>query len=85
MFNKKRVYMEKLIASILQTEQAFKLGAQSLLHFYFLSCGPGILGVWYLEEINCIFSIENTLSNYLYINFLYILHGYEMGSLKLRK
>jgi len=34
-----------LNASILQTEQAFKLGAKGLLHFYFLSCGPGILGM----------------------------------------
>jgi hypothetical protein len=40
-----RVKSNNLNASILQTEQAFKLGAQSSLHFYFLSCGPGILGV----------------------------------------
>ena len=44
-------------------EQAFKLGAKSLLQFYLLSCGPSVLGVWYLEEINLIFSMENTLSN----------------------
>jgi hypothetical protein len=52
-----------LNASILQTEQEFKLGAKRLLHVYFLSCGPGILDVWYLEAVYCIFSMENTLSN----------------------
>jgi hypothetical protein len=49
MFKKKsmcgRVKCSNLNASILQTEQAFKLGAQSLLHSYFLSCSPGILRV----------------------------------------